>query len=78
MVVTHSNSTQEKWQIENLHNFFKTKYKHKKNPYPLLFIDEKLNIITWYMAYCFLDGYSRYHQIYIALEERYKIIFVTY
>jgi hypothetical protein len=43
----------------------------KKDPYPLPFIDEMLNIITGYEAYSFLDGYSRYHQISIALKDRY-------
>jgi hypothetical protein len=38
----------------------------KKNPYPLLFTDEMLNTITWYETYSFLDGYSVYHQIFIA------------
>jgi hypothetical protein len=30
----------------------------KKDPYPLPFFDEILNIITGYEAYSFLDGYS--------------------
>ncbi len=30
----------------------------KKNPYPLPFSDEVLNIITRYETYSFLDGYS--------------------
>jgi hypothetical protein len=38
----------------------------KKDPYPLPFTYEKLNIVTRYEAYFFLDGYSRYHQISIA------------
>jgi len=49
----------------------------KKNPYPLSFSDELLNTITRYEAYSFLDGYLGYHQIFIALEDRYKITFVT-
>ncbi len=36
-----------------------------------------LNTITWYEAYSFLDGYSGYHQMFIALEYKYKIAFVT-
>ncbi len=35
-----------------------------------------LNVIVGYEAYSFLDGYSRYHQISIALEDKYKITFV--
>jgi hypothetical protein len=43
----------------------------KKDPYPLPFTDEMLNI-TRYEAYSFLDGYLGYHQISIALEDKYK------
>jgi len=34
---------------------------HKKDPYPLPFTDEMLNIIVGYEAYFFLNGYSGYH-----------------
>jgi hypothetical protein len=50
----------------------------KKNPYPLPFKDEMLNIIARYEAYSFLDGYSRYHQISIAPKDNYKTMFATY
>jgi hypothetical protein len=36
-----------------------------------------LNTIARYEAYYFLDGYSRYHQISIAMEDIYKTTFVT-
>ncbi len=49
----------------------------KKDPYPLPFIDEVLNTIVGYEAYFFLDGYLRYHQISIALEDIYKTAFVS-
>ncbi len=42
------------------------------------FFDEVLNIVIRYEAYSFLDGYSGYHQIFIALEDKYKTTFVTY
>jgi hypothetical protein len=48
MVVTHSNDIQEKWQVENLYRFQKIKCSHKKDPYPLPFIDEVLNIMVGY------------------------------
>ncbi len=35
-----------------------------------------LNIVARYEAYSFLNGYSQYHQISIALEYRYKTTFV--
>jgi hypothetical protein len=49
----------------------------KKNPYPLPFFDEVLNIVVRYEAYSFLDGYSRYHQISITHDDRYKTTFVA-
>ncbi len=48
----------------------------QKYRYPLPFSDEVLNITTWYETYSFLNGYSKYHQIFIALEDTYKITFV--
>jgi hypothetical protein len=48
----------------------------KKDPYLLLFIDEALSIVAGYEACFFLDGYSRYHQISIVQEDKYKIAFV--
>ncbi len=58
-------------------DFKKLNVATKKDPYPLPFRNEVLNIVTRYKAYSFLDGYSRYHQIFIALEDKYKIAFVT-
>jgi hypothetical protein len=40
-----------------------------KDPYPSPFTNEVLNIATGYDTYSFLDGYSGYHQISIALED---------
>jgi len=39
-------------------NFKKLNAATKKDPYPLPFIDEVLNIVARYEAYIFLDGYS--------------------
>jgi hypothetical protein len=36
-----------------------------------------LNTIIGYGAYCFLDGYSRYHQIFIDLKDKYQTAFIT-
>ncbi len=56
-------------------DFRKLNVATKKDPYPLPFTDEVLNTIAGYEAYSFFDGYSRYHQIYIVLVDRYKITF---
>jgi hypothetical protein len=47
-------------------DFKKLNASTKKDPYPLPFTYEVLNIVTWYEAYSFLDGYLRYHQISIT------------
>jgi len=49
----------------------------KKDPYPLPFVDEVLNTIAKYETHSFLNGHSRYHQIFIAPEDRYKTTIVT-
>jgi hypothetical protein len=42
----------------------------KKDPFPLPFIYEVLNIVVGCESYSFLDGYYGYHKISIALENR--------
>jgi hypothetical protein len=49
----------------------------KKDPYPLSFINEVINIIAEHEVYTFLNGFFGYHQISIALKDQYKIAFVT-
>ncbi len=41
----------------------------KKDPYPLPFTNEVLNIVVGYETYYFLDGYSRDHQIFIVPKD---------
>jgi hypothetical protein len=48
----------------------------KKNPYLLPYSNEIFNIVLGYEAYSFLDGYSKYHQIYVAFNDKYKTTFV--
>ncbi len=57
-------------------DFKKLNKANKKDPCPSAFFDEVLNTIVGYEVYSFLDGYSNYHQISIALKDRYKITFV--
>jgi hypothetical protein len=37
MVITHSSSTQEKWQVKNQYRFLKTKCNHKERSIPITF-----------------------------------------
>ncbi len=48
----------------------------KKDPYPLTFIEEVLDEVVGHEVYLFLDGFFGYHQIMIAHEDRYKIVFI--
>jgi hypothetical protein len=49
----------------------------KKDPYPLPFTDEVLDKVVGHEVYSFLDGFSSYHQIQIAPDNRYKMTFIT-
>jgi hypothetical protein len=49
----------------------------KKDPYPLTFIDEVIDIVIGHEVYTFLDGFSCYHQISITQKNHYKIAFIT-
>ncbi len=46
------------WKIKNYVDFRKLNKATKKDPYPLPFFDEVLNIVIGYEAHSFLDGYS--------------------
>ena len=47
----------------------------RNDHYPLPFIDQMLNRLAGHSHYCFLDGYSCYNQIAIALEDQEKTKF---
>ena len=47
----------------------------RKDHFPLPFMDQLLERISGYSFYCFLDGYSGYFQIEIAVEDQEKTTF---
>ena len=47
----------------------------RKDHFPLPFVDQILERVAGHEFYCFLDGYSRYNQIEIALEDQEKTTF---
>ena len=47
----------------------------RKDHYPLPFIDQMLDRLLGHSHYCFLDGYSCYNRIAIALEDQEKTTF---
>jgi hypothetical protein len=49
----------------------------KKDPYLLHFTNEVINIVIEHEVYTFLNGFSRYHHISIALKDQYNIAFAT-
>ncbi len=48
----------------------------KKDPYPLSFTNEVLNIVAGHDAHSFLTGYLGYHQICITTQDKYKTTLV--
>ena len=47
----------------------------RKDHFPLPFVDQMLETVAGHEFYCFLDGYSRYNQIEISLEDQEKTTF---
>ena len=47
----------------------------RKDHYPLPFIDQMLDKLARHPNFCFLDGYSEYNQIAIALKDQEKTTF---
>ena len=47
----------------------------RKDHFPLPFVDQMLERVTGHEFYCFLNGYSEYNQIEIALEDQEKTTF---
>ena len=47
----------------------------RKDHFPLPFVDQMLERVAGHEFYCFLDGYSGYNQIKIALEDQEKTMF---
>jgi len=47
----------------------------RKDHFPLTFIDQMLERLAGHEYYCFLDRYSGYNQILIALEDQEKMTF---
>ena len=56
-------------------DYRKVKKATRKDHFPLSFIDKMLDRFVGHGFYCFLDGYSSYNQIVIALEDQEKTTF---
>jgi hypothetical protein len=57
-------------------DFQKLNIATKKDPYPLPFMKEVLDMVVGHEVYLFFDGFLGYHHIMITLEDMYKIAFV--
>ena len=58
-------------------DYWKLNTATKKDPYPLPFTHSVLDTVAGHEVYSFLDGYSGYHQLKIAEEDRHLTAFVT-
>ena len=56
-------------------NYRKLNKATRKDPFPLPFLDQMLDRLAGHEYYCFLDGYSGYNHIAIALEDQEKTTF---
>ena len=58
-------------------DYYKLNAMIRKDHFPLPFIDQMLERLAGHTCYCFLDGYSGYNQIPIALEDQEKTTFTS-
>jgi len=76
LTFAHCGGPQEKWKIAHLRQFQEIKYNCKKNPYPLPFMEEVLDVVAKHKIYSFLDKFFSDHQIMITLKDKYKTTFI--
>jgi hypothetical protein len=67
----------KQWGIRICVDLRKLNYACLHDPFPTPFTDDELENIGGHEAYSFTDGFSGYHQINIAQEDRYKTTFST-
>ena len=48
-----------------------------KDNFPTPFIDQIIDVCARHEVFSFMDGFSRYNQIQIQKEDRYKTVFTT-
>ncbi|GKD86085.1 reverse transcriptase domain-containing protein [Tanacetum coccineum] len=65
--------TVTRWRVRI--DYYKLNSTAQKDHFPLSFIDQMLERLAGYEYYCFLDGFSGYFQIPIALEDQEKTMF---
>ncbi|RDX89669.1 Retrovirus-related Pol polyprotein, partial [Mucuna pruriens] len=68
-----STRIQNSWQV--CIDYRRLNQATRKDHFPLLFIDQVLERLASKSHYCFLDGFSGYMQIHIALEDQHKTTF---
>ena len=56
-------------------DYWKLNKPTRKDHFPLIFMDKMLDRLAGYEYYCFLNGYSGYNQIAIALKDQEKTTF---
>ena len=61
--------------MEDVHRLLKTQRSHKEGSLSLPFIDKMLERLAKHSFFCFLDGYSGYHQIPIHPDDQSKTMF---
>jgi hypothetical protein len=77
LVFFHCGGTKIEWRALNLYGFLKMECCHEKNPCPLPFMVKVLDMVVGHEVHSFLNGFFGYHQIMIALENKYKTTFIT-
>jgi hypothetical protein len=72
MGVTHCNGSQKEWQNTNMPRILKFECNNKEILFSFAITNNILDVIVGHECYSFLDGFSRYNQISITIEDKTK------
>jgi hypothetical protein len=76
LAITNYCCIKREWKTQDLCGFLMTQCYYQEGSYPLPYTKDVLDEVVGHEVYSFLDGFSGYHQIMIALENKYKIAFI--
>jgi hypothetical protein len=76
LAFSNCNCAQEECKLRICVDFCKLNVATKKDPYPLSFTDEVLDVVIVYALYTFLDGFSGYNQLSVVEQDINKTAFV--
>jgi hypothetical protein len=76
LAFSHCGGTKKNEKLQICMDFWKLNIATKKNPYPLPFMKEVLDMVVGHEVYLIFDDFLGYHQIMITLEDMYCLHYI--